>query len=152
MKLGVQGSGQWPEGIPDPGFFREIAVSAEELGYDSIWLYDHFHNVPQPAHEAVFECWTTIAALAEASREAVSEAVADPVADQLAEIAGAAQRAMAVSRQASERLTRQLLTMSETAAAIASRTSSALGHRSRRYTSVPSAEVPRGSLVRSTST
>jgi len=28
----------------------EIAVRAEELGYDSIWVYDHFHNVPRPAH------------------------------------------------------------------------------------------------------
>jgi F420-dependent oxidoreductase-like protein len=43
----------------------EIAVRAEELGYDSIWVYDHFHNVPRPAHEAVFECWTTIAAISQ---------------------------------------------------------------------------------------
>jgi F420-dependent oxidoreductase-like protein len=43
----------------------EIAVLAEELGYDSIWVYDHFHNVPRPAHEAVFECWTTIAAISQ---------------------------------------------------------------------------------------
>ena len=37
----------------------DTAVRAEELGYDSVWVYDHFHNVPTPAHEAVFECWTT---------------------------------------------------------------------------------------------
>ena len=43
----------------------EIATLAEELGYDSIWVYDHFHNVPRPAHEAVFECWTTIAAISQ---------------------------------------------------------------------------------------
>jgi F420-dependent oxidoreductase-like protein len=43
----------------------EIAKLAEELGYDSIWVYDHFHNVPRPAHEAVFECWTTLAALSQ---------------------------------------------------------------------------------------
>jgi F420-dependent oxidoreductase-like protein len=43
----------------------EIAVLAEQLGYDSIWVYDHFHNVPRPAHEAVFECWTTIAAVSQ---------------------------------------------------------------------------------------
>jgi F420-dependent oxidoreductase-like protein len=43
----------------------EIAVLAEELGYDSIWVYDHFHNVPRPAHEAVFECWTTMAAVSQ---------------------------------------------------------------------------------------
>ncbi|MFM8626680.1 MAG: LLM class F420-dependent oxidoreductase [Actinomycetota bacterium] len=43
----------------------EIAVSAEELGFDSIWVYDHFHNVPRPAQEAVFECWTTMAAISQ---------------------------------------------------------------------------------------
>jgi len=43
----------------------EIAVKAEELGFDSVWVYDHFHNVPAPAHEAVFECWTTMAAISQ---------------------------------------------------------------------------------------
>jgi F420-dependent oxidoreductase-like protein len=43
----------------------EIATLAERLGYDSIWVYEHFHNVPRPAHEAVFECWTTIAAISQ---------------------------------------------------------------------------------------
>ena len=42
-----------------------IAQRAEELGYDSLWVYDHVHNVPQPAQEAVFECWTTIAAISQ---------------------------------------------------------------------------------------
>ncbi|MGQ0804611.1 MAG: LLM class F420-dependent oxidoreductase [Actinomycetota bacterium] len=46
---------------------REIALRAEELGFDSVWVYDHFHNIPEPSHEAVFECWTTMAALAEAT-------------------------------------------------------------------------------------
>src|SRR6478609_6051954 len=45
----------------------DTALTAEELGYDSIWVYDHFHNVPTPAHETVFECWTTMAALAQAT-------------------------------------------------------------------------------------
>jgi F420-dependent oxidoreductase-like protein len=43
----------------------ETAVRAEELGYDNVWVYDHVHNVPVPAHEAVFECWTTIAAISQ---------------------------------------------------------------------------------------
>ena len=43
----------------------EIAQLAEELGFDSLWVYDHFHNVPVPAHEAMFECWTTIAAISQ---------------------------------------------------------------------------------------
>jgi F420-dependent oxidoreductase-like protein len=43
----------------------EVAVLAEELGYDSLWWYDHFHNVPKPAHETVLECWTTVAAISQ---------------------------------------------------------------------------------------
>ncbi len=43
----------------------DIAIRIEELGYDSLWVYDHFHNVPKPAQEAVFECWTTMAAISQ---------------------------------------------------------------------------------------
>jgi F420-dependent oxidoreductase-like protein len=55
--------------IPDPvdkwAKAVEVAVLADELGYDSVWVYDHFHNVPTPAHETVFECWTTLAAISQ---------------------------------------------------------------------------------------
>ncbi|MBA3743092.1 TIGR03560 family F420-dependent LLM class oxidoreductase [Sporichthya sp.] len=47
----------------------EIAQLAEELGYDSLWVYDHFHNVPKPAQEAMFECWTTMAAISQRTRK-----------------------------------------------------------------------------------
>lgn len=40
------------------------AVEAERAGFDAIWLYDHFHTVPAPRQESVFECWTSMAALA----------------------------------------------------------------------------------------
>ena len=43
----------------------EIATLAEESGLDSLWVYDHFHNVPRPAHETMFECWTTLAAISQ---------------------------------------------------------------------------------------
>lgn len=43
----------------------DIALRAERLGYDSLWVYDHFHNVPRPANEAVFECWTTVTAISQ---------------------------------------------------------------------------------------
>ncbi len=43
----------------------EVAVLAEELGLDSLWVYDHFHNVPVPAHETMFEAWTTLAAISQ---------------------------------------------------------------------------------------
>ena len=41
VAFGIQGSGQLVDGVPDPGRFREVAVRAEELGYDSIWAGDH---------------------------------------------------------------------------------------------------------------
>ena len=43
----------------------EVAQLAERLGFDSIWVYDHFHNVPRPAHETVFECWTVMSAISQ---------------------------------------------------------------------------------------
>src|SRR5688500_17284400 len=43
----------------------EVAKLAEDLGLDSLWVYDHFHNVPVPAHETLFECWTTLAAISQ---------------------------------------------------------------------------------------
>src|SRR5438874_10267459 len=41
-----------------------VGTEAERLGFDSIWLYDHFHNVPTPELETNFECWISTAALA----------------------------------------------------------------------------------------
>jgi F420-dependent oxidoreductase-like protein len=44
----------------------ETAQACERAGYDSIWLYDHFHSVPPPPIATpVFECWTSMMALAE---------------------------------------------------------------------------------------
>ena len=41
-----------------------VAKVAEESGaYDSVWLYDHFHTVPEPTMNTVFECWTATAGL-----------------------------------------------------------------------------------------
>src|SRR5262245_31862247 len=37
---------------------------AEELGYDSAWLDDHFYGVATPASIDSLECWTLMAALA----------------------------------------------------------------------------------------
>ena len=41
-----------------------VARAADRGPWDSIWLFDHFHTVPEPSKETVFECWTTTAALA----------------------------------------------------------------------------------------
>ncbi len=41
-----------------------VGKVAEQTGYDSIWIYDHFHTVPTPEIETCFEAWTITAALA----------------------------------------------------------------------------------------
>ncbi len=41
-----------------------FGVEAEKLGFDSIWVYDHFHTVPTSELETSFECWISTAALA----------------------------------------------------------------------------------------
>lgn len=41
-----------------------VGVAAEAAGYDSIWVFDHFHTVPTPEIETTFEAWTITAGLA----------------------------------------------------------------------------------------
>ncbi len=41
-----------------------VAKRLEDLGFDSAWVYDHFHTVPEPTQEPTYECWTLMAALA----------------------------------------------------------------------------------------
>ncbi len=41
-----------------------VARTIEELGYQSLWVYDHFHTVPEPTQEVTYEAWTLMAALA----------------------------------------------------------------------------------------
>lgn len=43
---------------------RDVAWQAEALGFQSIWLFDHFHTVPRPTFEITFESFTSLAALA----------------------------------------------------------------------------------------
>ena len=42
----------------------EVARQAERLGFESIWLFDHFQTVPRPTDEITFESFTSLAALA----------------------------------------------------------------------------------------
>jgi F420-dependent oxidoreductase-like protein len=71
MKFGVGLPQGWTmdlASITDPleayEAMTSVAQTADELGFSSIWLADHFHTVPQPVQEQTFECWTTTAALA----------------------------------------------------------------------------------------
>jgi len=42
----------------------ELAREAEELGFESLWVFDHFHTVPEPTDEITFESFSVLAALA----------------------------------------------------------------------------------------
>jgi F420-dependent oxidoreductase-like protein len=55
--VGVPVEDQWPTML---GVARRI----ESLGYDSAWVYDHFHTIPDATQEPTYECWTLMAALA----------------------------------------------------------------------------------------
>ena len=41
-----------------------VAKTIESLGYESAWVFDHFHTVPVPTQESSYEAWTLMAALA----------------------------------------------------------------------------------------
>jgi F420-dependent oxidoreductase-like protein len=75
LKLGVflpQGWRMDLADIPDPvekyETMSRCAKEAEQAGFDGVFLYDHFHTVPTPHFESVFECWTSMAALARDTR------------------------------------------------------------------------------------
>lgn len=42
----------------------ELARHAEEVGFESLWVFDHFHTVPEPTDEITFESFSQLAALA----------------------------------------------------------------------------------------
>ena len=76
MKLGVivpQGwTGEYAGVEPAEAWRRtlDIARRAEAAGADSLWLFDHVHTTPDPTDELTFESFTTLTALATATRRA----------------------------------------------------------------------------------
>ena len=41
---------------------------AEEVGFESIWVYDHLHTWPDLSQQSTWEAWTLMAGLAEATQ------------------------------------------------------------------------------------
>ena len=41
-----------------------VARRIEHSGFESLWVYDHFHTVPEPTQEVTYEAWTLLASLA----------------------------------------------------------------------------------------
>ena len=72
MKVGLQvNSFTWPGGTEAIGpTLARICLDADEAGFDSIWVMDHFfqiRGVGRP-EEPMLEGWTTLTALAQATR------------------------------------------------------------------------------------
>jgi alkanesulfonate monooxygenase SsuD/methylene tetrahydromethanopterin reductase-like flavin-dependent oxidoreductase (luciferase family) len=64
-----------PGGVGNPGHvlsyreLRDYALQAEDLGFDSVWIYDHtVFEFPGREPEATLECWTVLTGLAEATQ------------------------------------------------------------------------------------
>lgn len=43
---------------------KRVSMGLDEAGWDSLWVYDHFHTVPRKEIEATFEAWTLMSHLA----------------------------------------------------------------------------------------
>ncbi|WP_254761826.1 TIGR03560 family F420-dependent LLM class oxidoreductase [Natrinema marinum] len=56
-----------PQYGTDIGTIRATALEAERLGYDAVWLEDHFQSWIGDPRRATQECWTTLSAVAEAT-------------------------------------------------------------------------------------
>ena len=56
--VGIEPRDQWAA-------MHAVAAHADDGdGWESLWVYDHFHTVPEPTQEATHEAWTIMAALA----------------------------------------------------------------------------------------
>src|SRR5215212_7180846 len=74
MKLGLQiSSFTWPGGTPAIGpTLAEIVRKADEVGFDSIWVMDHFFQIRSvgKVDEPMLEGWTTLGFMAAHSTRA----------------------------------------------------------------------------------
>ncbi|KZF03298.1 MAG: LLM class F420-dependent oxidoreductase [Rhodococcus sp. (in: high G+C Gram-positive bacteria)] len=55
--VGIDPAAQW-------GVMRDLATAADSGPWESLWVYDHFHTVPEPTEEATHEAWTLMSAFA----------------------------------------------------------------------------------------
>jgi probable F420-dependent oxidoreductase len=57
-------------GVPSYADIRTHAQTAEALGFDSVWVFDHllFRWPNDPATHGIWECWTILSAIAEVTK------------------------------------------------------------------------------------
>jgi ABC-type transporter Mla subunit MlaD len=101
---------------------RIVADTGPELIEALLRVREAAGQASERAREAISAAIPASAAsLAEASRAALEQAVSETVERQMAELSAVSERAIETARRASERLTRQMLSLGETAAAIEAR-------------------------------
>ena len=55
--VGIEPDSQW-------SVMKSLAQQVDaEPGWESVWVYDHFHTTPQPSDQATHEAWTLMAGL-----------------------------------------------------------------------------------------
>lgn len=109
-------------GEADEAAARIVAETSPELVDALVRVRDTANQAAEKAREAISAVIPQSAAtLAEASRLAVGEAISGQVVEQMGELSLVAERAVEAARRASERLTRQMLTLTEAAAAVEAR-------------------------------
>jgi len=70
MKVGVVVPQGWMQEYREHGsreaWANTVAITqaSERMGFESVWMYDHFHTVPAPADVIVFEPFVALSALA----------------------------------------------------------------------------------------
>ena len=47
---------------------RDLTAQVEALGFESVWVFDHFHTTPRSTLDITFESFSTLAALASETR------------------------------------------------------------------------------------
>jgi alkanesulfonate monooxygenase SsuD/methylene tetrahydromethanopterin reductase-like flavin-dependent oxidoreductase (luciferase family) len=57
----------WTDGVPPYALVRQLAVDAEAAGLDSVWVFDHLLFRFDGDTTGIHECWTVLAAIAEAT-------------------------------------------------------------------------------------
>ena len=66
IKVGVLAWNQytdWPS-------MQRLAQRSDELGYDSLWTWDHLYPIVGNHEGPIFECYTAMAAVASSTRNA----------------------------------------------------------------------------------
>jgi probable F420-dependent oxidoreductase len=51
----------------DYGAIKNVALTCEHVGFQTVWVTDHLLPIEGPPQESYLECWTTLSALAEAT-------------------------------------------------------------------------------------